>query len=279
VTELPNQAYFRDNLATADLFVVNINDVNPAPAGQVYQGWIRSEDGSLINAGVLDVLNGVIHLEWKAPDGRNLLASITGFNVSLEPAPGSDQPSGNVLYAGEMSPEQIALARNLFVSNSAEPVTPRNKAFALALVQQMGLASAHIDNSLNAQAIGAVKERALHLEHVVNIIEGSKGERFKDYNGDGSVENPGDGFGVMAYAGQLAVKLNQEAVTTKTQEVLLALLDIEQKAIAILEGQPGSIPLTDLRKQFDEINKNQVADLYRLTEQSAAFNILPTSSP
>jgi len=39
---------------------------------------------------------------------------------------------------------------------------------------------------------------------VVNIIEGSKGPNFGDKNGNGQVENPGDGFGVLTYASAAA---------------------------------------------------------------------------
>jgi hypothetical protein len=259
--------------------VVNISKVTPAPSNQVYQGWIRNEDGSLISTGTLDVQDGAIHLEWTAPDGRNLVASVTGFLVSLSDAPGSDQLTGKVVYAGEMTPDQVALARNLFVSNSSDPVTPRNKAYAAALVQQANLAGEHIKNAINAEAIGAAKERALHLEHVINIIEGTKGERFKDYDGDGVAQNPGDGFGVLAYAAELAAKLNQQEITAKAQEVLVALVGLEQEVIAILENQPGAKSLADLRADFDTINKNLVLGLYNLSEQAISFKVNPITTP
>lgn len=275
---LPGMAYFRDNLATADKFEVSFEAEQP-PTNQIYQGWLITEDGEFINTGILEIQDdGMIHLEWTAPDSRNLIASVIGFQVTLEQAPGRDQPAGKVAYTGQMADDQVALARSLFVSNTGEPATPRNKALALALVQQTDLAEDHIKNAINAEAIGALGERSLHLEHVINILEGAKGERFKDYNGDGKAENPGDGFGVMAYVSTLATRLNRNAVTAKARETQSSLLKIEQEITAIIEDRPGAEPLSELLSHF-AASHSLVAELYSLSEQAAVFKVSPVTTP
>src|SRR5205085_7578467 len=50
-----------------------------------------------------------------------------------------------------------------------------------------------------------------HAEHLVNMIEGTEGEHFGDLNGNGNIENPGDGYGLLENGGQLGyVKGMQE---------------------------------------------------------------------
>ena len=37
----------------------------------------------------------------------------------------------------------------------------------------------------------------LHAERMLNVILGSQSEEYKDWNGDGTVDDPGDGYGLL----------------------------------------------------------------------------------
>ena len=51
--------------------------------------------------------------------------------------------------------------------------------------------------SFDAGDLAGVKQ---HLEHTINIIEGPDGPNYGDRDGDGSVQHPGGGLGVLFYA-------------------------------------------------------------------------------
>jgi hypothetical protein len=52
-------------------------------------------------------------------------------------------------------------------------------------------------NMLSAQQAGQLAETRQNAEALVNIIEGKNGQDFGDVDGDGTVTNPGDGFGLL----------------------------------------------------------------------------------
>lgn len=78
---------------------LRIDDLEPCPQGRSYQLWFVMADGTPVNGGVLEVEHGV-ELEVTSdtmPDGT------VAVNVTLEPAGGSDAPSGpSILYGDEV---------------------------------------------------------------------------------------------------------------------------------------------------------------------------------
>jgi len=51
----------------------------------------------------------------------------------------------------------------------------------------------------SCRASGQLPQAQAHAEHLINIVEGSRGEMFGDWNSDGLVQNPGDDFGLAPY--------------------------------------------------------------------------------
>jgi len=191
-------ASFRDKLATADQFVLVMRGVAAPPSGQVYQGWLMGAEGATTSVGTLAPgPDGRVTLEWNAPNSENLLGRYSRFQITLEQGAAKAKPAGKVVFSGALEGKALTNARQVLVRNSGQPATPLNTAFALGLESQASMAAQHVQNAVNADAIGARDEMRVHLEHVVNILEGANGPRFGDHDGSGRAEDPGDGFGVL----------------------------------------------------------------------------------
>jgi len=78
---------------------LRIDDLEPCPQGRTYQLWFVMANGPPVNGGILEIEHGV-ELEVTSdtmPDGT------VAVNVTLEPAGGSEAPSGpSILYGDEV---------------------------------------------------------------------------------------------------------------------------------------------------------------------------------
>jgi hypothetical protein len=273
---MANAAGFESQFAIADQFLLMLTGVPAAPQGQAYQGWLVSDDGALLSVGQLaPAADGSLSFGWTSPTGENLLTRFTGFEITLEPADGSDSPTGKIVYAGDMDSAQAANARLLFVTNTGEPATPLNAPLIPGLLTQLDIAIQHIQNAQNAEAIGAAQEMHVHLEHVVNILEGADGPRFKDYNGDGAAQNPGDGFGVKGYARQVAAVLNAPELATPVETSVNALQDQALTVFELTDLTQAAELLTTLHTAAVSLRDTTVAELYHQADKTAWFPVLP----
>jgi hypothetical protein len=271
-------AHFRDKLATADLFTLQLSGLSAPTGDQVYRAWLLSDDNAVIDLGTLNVNpDGSAALEWNSPNGENLLSRYSRVQITLEPAAGSATPTGEVVAAGELQDEALTNARRLFVKNDGEPTTPLNTAYALGLGAQSDVAIQHVQNAVNAAAIGALPEMRMHLEHVVNILEGAAGPRFSDYDGNGTAENPGDGFGVIGYAAQIADLLQEhETVVTAAADVKTQVAAIQDKALQILKLEDRAAvtaQLAELKTLADRMGADAIAGLYQAAQGAISFQI------
>jgi hypothetical protein len=275
-TEASGRAGFQDNLAVADRFVLELSGISAPPDGQVFQGWLIGDDGTVISIGQLSVsAAGEVELAWNSPDSENLISRVSQFQVTLEPVAGSENPTGQLLLAGELAGDALDSARRLFVNNEEEPATPRDIAFAVGLIAQTGVALQHVQNAINAAAIGALPEMRSHLEHVVNILEGATGPRFGDHNGNGNAENPGDGFGVLGYTEQIASLLgHQPSVVDAAASVQVQGAVIQDMCLEILGLQDAAAAneqLGDLKELADQFLADSISGLYQATQSAVSF--------
>jgi hypothetical protein len=236
------------------------------------------DDGITTSVGVLGLnQDGSVGLEWNSPTSENLLGRYAGFQVTLEPAAGSSSPTGPVVLSGGLEGDALTNARRLFVRNDGEPATPLNSAFALGFTAQTDVAVQHVQNALNAAAIGALPEMRVHLEHVVNIIEGAAGPRFGDYDGNGVAENPGDGFGVIGYSGQMVQMLGgQQSVASAAGDVQAQSTAIQDKSLAIIAIEDlatANAQLGELKTLADQLKADPVTSLYQAAQNAVGFEV------
>ena len=273
-------AGFRDQLAVADQFFVTLTDVPMPPSGQAYQGWLLGDDGTIISVGALALApDGNATLIWNSPNSENLLSRYVRFQVTLEPDSGSASPTGKVVFTGGLDGMELTNARRLLVKNDGEPATPRNTAYALGLLAQTDIAAQHIQNASNAAAIGAQAEMRSHLEHIVNILEGMSGPRYSDHDGNGTAENPGDGFGVLGYSGQIAVILSeQETVVETTAAIQAQSVAIQDKCLEIIslaDLDAATAQLDEAEQLINQLQTVLVARLYQAVQDSVRFEVAP----
>ncbi len=271
-------AGFRNNLATADRFVLELTALSMPPGGQIYQGWLISDDGAMASLGALGVnSDGSVALEWNSPNSENLLSRYSRFQATLEPAAGSNSPTGPLVLVGGLEGDALANARRLFVKNEGQPATPLDTAFALGLMAQTDVAVQHTQNAVTAAAIGALSEMRAHLEHMVNITEGASGPRFGDHDGNGNAENPGDGFGVVGYAGQIAnLFANRPAVVEAATGVQAQSAVAQDKSFEILQLQDiaaANAQIGELKGLVDQLKAGPVAGLYQAAQNAAGFEV------
>ena len=173
-------------------------EVTVSSAGEITNFVVTNDESS--NQRLLEVFGAA----GPAPTGENLFADFNTFVVSIEPVPDLDPlPSADKPLIHTIPAGGILHIRHLTYSWQGNPPyavgfhagTP--KGIAVGLREQAWAAWLHADLSLNSTTLAYAKA---HAEHVVNIIEGSTGTNFGDLDGDGSTQNPGDGFGVLNYA-------------------------------------------------------------------------------
>lgn len=194
---------FSDNLGQTDQILVSIDSMPARPAGKAAYAWLTgSAGGSLVSLGRLNPdANGSVSLKYSDPANGNLLATYDTFlvtNEDLETVPAS--PSADVALKGQLPPKALVHLRHLLVSFGA---TPGKIGLEVGLRGQVELLNQHAQFMRDAQASGNLAGVKLHAEHMVNIIEGSKGADYGDLNKDGKVTNPGDGFGLLPNGDQL----------------------------------------------------------------------------
>jgi plastocyanin len=201
--EAPGTINFRDDLQLTDQLTVIFTSMAPLPSGYVYFGWLQnSADGSFLKLGqLIPGPNGAVNMKFSDPQKRNLLAIYDKFLVTheiLDPTPGA--PSSMVIYTGQLPGPALLHIRHLLVSF---PATPGKIGLEVGLRDQTTILRRHTEfmvDALKANDLATVK---LHAEHLVNLIEGSKGPDYGDLNKDGQVTNPGDGYGLLKNGDQL----------------------------------------------------------------------------
>lgn len=194
---------FRDDLKLTDQLIINFPTLAAPPPGMSYFGWLQnSADGSTLKLGqIIPGPNGAVNVRFSAPDKGNILAAYDKFLVThetIDPTPSA--PSAMVAYSGQLPGPSLIHIRHLLVSF---PATPGKIGLEVGLRDQATILRRHAEfmvDALKEDDLAAIK---LHAEHLVNLIEGSKGPDYGDLNKDGQVTNPGDGYGLLKNGDQL----------------------------------------------------------------------------
>jgi len=149
--------------------------------------------------------------------------------------------------------------------------------YAVGLKAQTDLAVQHAQNASNAAAIGSLAELRVHLEHLINILEGANGARFGDYDGDGQKQNPGDGYGVVLYLTRMGDHAsNAESARALIDGARKQITAIEDKAVEISKAPNAASAansLKDLKAMADKLKNEPVAQIYQMAQDSLKFPV------
>jgi plastocyanin/uncharacterized membrane protein YozB (DUF420 family) len=199
-------AAFQDVLAAADsLYIQSVGNepLGEPPAGTVYQIWLLGPGlpGGRLRLGPLQVAaDGSARFNYTseaAPAERpNLIGLANALEVTIEPGddPQPDEPSGLVAYAARLPDRALSEIRALVVGYDG---APGGQGLAIGLrraAEELMRQGQFQEDELAAGNLAELQRRA---ELMLNLIEGREAPEYGDRNGDGKVQEPGDGYGVL----------------------------------------------------------------------------------
>jgi hypothetical protein len=189
---------FQDGAAPADTITISTDGMPLPPEGSQYEAWLIEDDGEQrisIQPITFDPANKG-SLTYTDAEGRNLLGRYSGLEITLEPNPDSNpNSSNNILYSVRLPEDGLTHVRHLLFSFGA---TPDEAGFIRGLNAGTQLLSESANQLLAAFEAGNEAEVTLQAERMLNLIVGDQQtDDYKDWNGNGSIDDPGDGYGLL----------------------------------------------------------------------------------
>jgi serine/threonine protein kinase len=200
----PNQPLGRVTYADFNYVVdkvdISVAGLPPPGAGTHYEIWYLGGGGEeRQNIGRMNVDDtGHGQLAFIDPEQRNLLEVFDQLEVTEEADddPNPDEPSGEVVASFIYPPLSFVHIRHLIVKFDSAPDET-------SLIYGLWATADGIDTSMfELQEAFADQDEALvrqKTEEVINQLVGkSDAARYRDWDGDGTLADPGDGFGLLA---------------------------------------------------------------------------------
>jgi plastocyanin len=181
---------WRDQVLRNDAVIVSVTGLAAPQAGQTYAAWLAGKDGST-PLGPLSVGSDPATLTFVSPINANLLGAFNQIYITQAPQASADTQTQRVIMSGALPEKALVHIRHVLFSIGA---TPSKLGFALGLRQETDELMRHAQFLKDAFDAGDFRLVKVHAEHIANIIEGSDAH---DVNGDGKIQNPGDGFGLL----------------------------------------------------------------------------------
>lgn len=205
---------------SSDRVVVEMSDVSAPPAGRSLVGYLLNSDDVGLPFGPLPVAGGAVNAGHDFA-GRNLIGLYSQVRIIQE----------RVIFSATLPTTALAHIRTA-VHQAGD--TPGQAGYSVGLVQQAAILHQHAGFAKAAADGGNLADARLHTEHVLNTFFGAADPRYKDYDGVGGIENPGDGYGLLRYSQSLSQTLQlaadsadaTESIRTRVAEVQTTLGNI-----------------------------------------------------
>ncbi len=169
-----------------DKLVISLSGITAPASGNQLWGYLVDDDGNHQPLGELTV-NGTTATLEKTFAGRDLIQRYSRFYLT----------EGR-LYAEDQLP--LNALSQLRIATGSATDTPDNKGYAAGLAEQAALIDTHAKLAQTALAANDLTVAKQHIEHVLNILYGKDNPAYGDQDNDTLIGDPGDGFGVLAYA-------------------------------------------------------------------------------
>jgi hypothetical protein len=188
---------FQDGTALADQVTISTQSLEAPAPGSQYEAWLIQDDGEQrISIGLIafDQQNQG-SLAFISEEGQNLLGKYRTLEITREPDPDpSPNSSNDVAFSVGLPPDGLTHIRHLLFSFGA---TPEQVGFIHGLEADTRLLNESAQQMLAAFEARDEAGLDLHAERMLNMILGNQSEAYKDWNGDGAVDDPGDGYGLL----------------------------------------------------------------------------------
>jgi serine/threonine protein kinase len=194
--------YFMDNAA------LNLSNISQPAEGRHLKAWFVRDNGeAFLDIGAVTFsATGAGRVEITDPESDNYLRNFNEVWVTLEQDDITvTEPTGEVLYSSVFPPESLVHVRHVLVSYDDLPDQG-------PLMQNLWYYSgSYVNRSINGdefdedytdgivQALENDDEALLRTrtEEIINAIVGDMSSQYQDYDGNGVVEDPGDGYGSL----------------------------------------------------------------------------------
>lgn len=206
---------FRDATAHNDSFQLVLSGVPSGLSGDL-RVWLTGA-GSALDLGATTVdAEGKGEFHYIDAHGINLLGDYSGFLVTVEAA-GSEPtaPSSQVVFGGRIPGGVLGPVHQLLVASDA---APEHRAYAWQLIDQAEEITHHATELNRAAQTGDRESMNRHIEHMVAIVNGKSSPETVDFDSDGFVDNPGDGFGILNYADAIEAQAKAAAAAPDATE-------------------------------------------------------------
>jgi plastocyanin len=167
-----------------------------------------------------------------------------------------------------------------------QPPTPPAAALtpAMKLLQQTGDLSMHADEMQSALQRSNLATAKRHAEHVINLVEGKNGADYGDVDGDGTIQDPGDGVGLVNYLDQL-LAISKPILSGEPETVTLA-NQVKTEILKVAADAKAASQASDPTAVSAQINEAaQLADQIangpgpNMTELLLSLNLHPSQQP
>ena len=188
---------FQDGTALADQVTISTSSLETPPQGSQYEAWLIQDDGEQrISLGLI-VFDGQNQgsLTFVDSAGQNLLGKYRTLEITREPDPDPNPNSStDVAFSVSLPPDGLTHVRHLLFSFNA---TPQKVGFVHGLNADTLLLNESAQQMLASFEARDEATLDLHAERMLNVIVGSQSEAYRDWNGNGAVDDPGDGYGLL----------------------------------------------------------------------------------
>jgi serine/threonine protein kinase len=186
---------FQNAASTADQAALTAIALLAPPAGSRYEVWLFNDE-ERISLGLLTLDGtGRGELTYTADDAVNLIALYKGVELTIEPDPDTNpQSSGVVAYSFSLQEAGLTHLRNLLASF---PSAPAQSSLVQGLYENILTIDELAQEMQAASEYGSSSQVRLNAEAILNAVVGDQSPDHKDWNGDGQVDDPSDGYGLM----------------------------------------------------------------------------------
>lgn len=186
---------FQNAASTADQASVIAIALLAPPAGSRYEVWLFNDE-ERISLGLLTLDGtGRGELTYTADAAVNLIALYKGVELTIEPDPDTNpQSSGVVAYSFSLQEAGLTHLRYLLASF---PSAPAQSALVQGLYENILTIDELAQEMQAASENGSSSLVRLNAEAILNTIVGDQSPEYNDWNGDGQLDDPSDGYGLL----------------------------------------------------------------------------------
>ena len=193
---------FQDGTAAADQVTLSTASLTLPPEGNQYEVWLIQDDAEQrISIGnIVFDQEGRGSLRYIDSGGSNLLGTYSALEITIEPNDGNPNSSNNVAFAVRLPQSGLIHVRHVLYSFDA---TPSQIGFIRGLDTDSKLLVDLSAQMLSAFETGNEPEVLRLAESMLNVVVGNQSPDYKDWNFNGSIDDPGDGYGLLLNGDQL----------------------------------------------------------------------------